>query len=212
MKTTKDLSSIVFIDLETIPSPEKPPLSEVKVPANYSKSEAIAKYQEEHQEEEWRKQSLDPVEGRILCICAAVNNEEPVVFTGSEDHILRAFEDWFTELPSVVSVVAHNGKSFDYRFLFLRSLKFGRRYLINLFNGQRRDILEDTMLMLDGTGWKTMVSLDRAARLIGIEGKGGIKGSDVFGMWQRDEIQAIVDYCKNDVKTLRRVYYALKGE
>jgi predicted PolB exonuclease-like 3'-5' exonuclease len=208
---TKDLSTIVFLDTETIPGATKPELSEVKVPANYTKPETILKYQQDNLDDAWRKQSLDPIEGRILCISACAGDNDPVVFEGSEENMLGEFEEWLIRQPSITNIVAHNGKDFDFRWLFLRSLKHGRRYLVNLFNGSRKDILTDTMLMLDGTGWKTMVSLDRACKLIGVPVKTIMHGNEVFDYWQRDELDLIFKYCAEDVVKLRSLYYALKG-
>ncbi|HST01304.1 MAG TPA: 3'-5' exonuclease, partial [Usitatibacter sp.] len=41
--------------------------------------------------------------------------------------------------------------------------------------------------------------LDEMAQLCGFPGKLGMEGSQVYGAWQRGEIEAIRNYCETDV-------------
>ena len=204
--------STIFLDIETIPSEEKPSLESIKAPANYKNEDTIKKYQEENQDKEWRKQSLNSLEGRILCVGVACNDGTPVVFTGTEENILAKLETYLIAQDSITKIVAHNGMTFDYPFLFHRALRYGKRYIINYFNGSKRDVLFDTMKMIAGTDYRRMISLDNACKLIGVQGKGDIDGSMVCDYWLDGREKEIYEYCKEDVSALRKLYYALTND
>ena len=61
----------------------------------------------------------------------------------------------------------------------------------------------DTMLKWDA---KKSISMDKLARVLGIEGKGDIDGSMVWDMYKRGEYQQIADYCADDVNIVQSIY------
>lgn len=202
-------SHTVFIDIETMYSKDKPKQEDVPVPKTYKKEESIRQYQEEHLEEYWFKTALDPVEGRIFCIGIGIDNEEVEVLHGIHEHkTLKMLSDKLDEI-GYYRIVAHNGMDFDYPFIFLRAVKYGFLDLIKVFTD--KNMLEDTMRMLDGTAWKKMISLDRACKLIGIDGKEGMDGSMVPKYILEGKGDQVLSYCAKDVEKLRKIYLALGG-
>ena len=199
----------IFLDIETRPSAEKPSLEEITPPANYTKEETILKYKIENQDLVWRKTALSSLDGGIFCIGLAVDDEEPfTLYNENEELMLNELAD-FLKLYDYYNVVAHNGLKFDYLFIFHKALKYNIKYLIKIFNGSMKN-LEDTMKMLDGTGYNTMVSLDKACKLLGIEGKGDISGKDVHDFILAGKFDEIRDYCKSDVTKVRILYNRMK--
>lgn len=209
---TQSKFNTIFLDIETQASEAKPDVSEVKVPASYKKPESILAYQEEHLEEYWMKTALDPFEGRIYCVGITHDNLEDIVSLhgDTEKDTLLLVKEYLERFP-FGKIVAHNGNEFDFRWLFLRSIKHGLKDLALAFSGKSTYELVDTMRMADGSAWKTMASLDKLCKLIGIEGKGDINGSMVPQMILQGKGKEVQEYCKDDIYKLRKVYLALGG-
>ncbi len=101
-------------------------------------------------------------------------------------------------------VVTWNGRGFDLPVLALRALRFGldfRWYYRG--EGYRYRFSEDGHLDLCDVfadhGAARMISLDGAARTIGLPGKDGVDGSQVEGLFQGGQIEALRHYCLSDV-------------
>ena len=199
----------VFLDIETYYSEDKVKLEDVKVPANYKKEEIIQKYKEDNLDKAWMKTALDPLQGRIYCVGVAVNDGEVNVLHGkNEKDTLEMLENYLSEL-SYFKVVAHNGNDFDYPFLFFRAIKHGNVSIRNTFSGKDGTQLLDSMRIADGTSWKTMKSLDKLCKLIGIKGKGDITGDMVPKLILEGRGEEVIPYCGEDIANLRKVYLAL---
>ena len=69
-------------------------------------------------------------------------------------------------------------------------------------------IFFDTM-----TKWNAQkrISMDKLARILGLQGKSDIDGSKVWDMYKRGEHQAIADYCADDVRIVREIYKRMIG-
>jgi len=101
-------------------------------------------------------------------------------------------------------VVTWNGRGFDLPVLALRALRFGldfRWYYKG--EGYRYRFTEEGHIdlcdVLSDYGATRMTSLDGAARLIGLPGKDGVDGSQVEGLFQAGQIEALRHYCLSDV-------------
>src|SRR5262249_23107545 len=101
-------------------------------------------------------------------------------------------------------VVTWNGRSFDLPVLALRALRFGldfRWYYRG--EGYRYRFTEEGHLdlcdVISDHGAARMTSLDGAARTIGLPGKGGVDGSQVEGLYNAGQIDALRRYCLADV-------------
>jgi predicted PolB exonuclease-like 3'-5' exonuclease len=101
-------------------------------------------------------------------------------------------------------VVTWNGRGFDLPVLALRALRFGldfRWYYRG--EGYRYRFTEEGHLdladVISDHGAARMTSLDGAARTIGLPGKGDVDGSQVEGLFNAGQIDALRRYCLADV-------------
>jgi len=101
-------------------------------------------------------------------------------------------------------LVTWNGRSFDLPVLTLRALRHGvafpwyyqdREYRDRYVTDKHIDLCD----FLAGHGAARMTSLDGAARLIGLPGKGGVDGSQVEALYRAGQIEALRQYCLSDV-------------
>ena len=101
-------------------------------------------------------------------------------------------------------VVTWNGRGFDLPVLALRALRFGldfRWYYRG--EGYRYRFTEEGHLdlcdVISDHGAAKMTSLDGAARVIGLPGKDGVDGSQVEGLYNAGQLDALRRYCLADV-------------
>ncbi len=115
---------------------------------------------------------------------------------------LKAFSEFMsTRTPTLVT---WNGRGFDLPVLVLRSLRHGvsmpwyyqRRDVRYRFSDEGHLDLADA---LSDRGATKMLSLDNAARLIGLPGKMGLDGSQVEGLHLAGKLEEIRHYCLTDV-------------
>jgi predicted PolB exonuclease-like 3'-5' exonuclease len=120
----------------------------------------------------------------------------------SEAEMMADFGDFVSRVKPLL--VTWNGRSFDLPVLALRALRHGVDfgwYYRGL--GYRYRFSEDGHLDLGDViadfGAARMTSLDGAARLIGLPGKLGVDGSQVEGLFQAGQMDALRRYCLSDV-------------
>jgi len=119
-----------------------------------------------------------------------------------EAEMMTDFADFMTKWrPHLVS---WNGRSFDLPVLALRALRYGLPFgWYYRGEGYRYRYTEEGHLdlcdVLSDHGAARMTSLDGAARLIGLPGKDGVDGSQVEGLYQGGQIEALRRYCLADV-------------
>jgi hypothetical protein len=101
-------------------------------------------------------------------------------------------------------LVTWNGRGFDLPVLALRALRHGlsfpwyyqgKDYRYRYSPEGHLDLCD----FLSDHGAARMTSLDGAARLIGLAGKDGVDGSQVEGLYQAGQIEALRHYCLSDV-------------
>jgi predicted PolB exonuclease-like 3'-5' exonuclease len=119
-----------------------------------------------------------------------------------EERMMADFADFMEKWRP--HVVTWNGRGFDLPVLALRALRFGldfRWYYKG--EGYRYRFTEEGHIdlcdVLSDYGATRMTSLDGAARLIGLPGKDGVDGSQVEGLFQAGQIEALRHYCLSDV-------------
>lgn len=164
---------------------------------------------------EWRKTSFDGSQGRLLMIGMAIDDSPPVVFhSDSEAETLADF--YQTVLASYnptrdvrPTFVGHNVIQFDLRFLLHRSIILGiKPPLIIPFDASPwDDSVYDTMTRWAGKG--SRIKLDDLAKALGVEGKGEIDGSMVYDLYAAGEIEKLIEYCADDVRMTREVYWRM---
>ena len=112
-------------------------------------------------------------------------------------------------------LVTWNGRSFDLPVLALRALRHGVHFgWYYRGGGYRYRFSEEGHLDLGDViadfGAARMTSLDGAAKLIGLPGKVGVDGSQVEGLFEAGEMDALRRYCLSDVAQTAFVYLRYK--
>jgi 3'-5' exonuclease len=134
-------------------------------------------------------------------------------------------------LPIIITakkLVAHNGKLFDFPFLFRRLLINGLAVpdVLNMIGKKPWDLsLEDTKEMWKHMSYKDSASLDTIAWCLGLPSpKTDIDGSHIKELYYLEQKEGVLifdndeplfkrigAYCEGDVITLANVYQKLKG-
>lgn len=131
-------------------------------------------------------------------------------FSDNEPKILGDFWEMMrTFRPCLDRIVGHNIYNFDLRFIYKRSVICGVRPSINLNFARYRDQpIYDTMCEWEKWNLRDTISLDRLARVLGLESPktDECNGSRIAELFALGEHKTIRDYCLRDVITTRRIY------
>jgi len=218
------MNTIIFLDIETIPTQRQDVrdyiASTVTHPGNIKKAESIAAWNENEKpaavEEAVGKTSFDGAFGQVVCIGFDLsdNGEPATVFGLDEAALLRNFNNALAEIldPSdmfTTTIVGHNVSAFDLRFLVQRYMVNGiRPHPVIARAAQAKpwesDKVYDTMIQFAGVG--NRISLDKLCMALGLPGKDGVTGADVWPMVQAGKLQEVADYCASDVRKTRAVF------
>lgn len=172
---------------------------------------------------EHQRTALSGDTGRLLCIgfTDEGSGRQPVkgvlgwdrergCFTGDEAEVLRGFWEMMrTFRPCVDRIVGHNIYNFDLPFIYKRSVVCGVRPSIELnFARYRNQPIYDTMCEWEKWNLRYAISLDRLARVLGLESPktNECDGSRIAELFALGEHKTIRDYCLKDVITTRRIY------
>lgn len=204
----------IFLDIETLP------------PDKASPAIGVCEEAGKCSEEEFRRLALDGDFGRVLTIGLIAEHDGEVTHRGllgrerqtmmfhlDEARTLRGF--WKILRGFNVSrdvVVGHNLFDFDLPFLYKRSVIQRVRPSVELsFARYRSQPIYDTMHQWNKWSPRKFVSLDRLAKVLGLESsKGqGIDGSRVYDKFCAGCHAEIADYCMRDVELVRRIYYRM---
>lgn len=200
-------------------------LAEVKAPSNYKDEVKIAEYinnatkallngEEAEIDSKVAETSFDGSFGQILCICWAWGDSEIITsacandltLSGERDVLKTFFDDVYTMAGRRYQVVGHNVAAFDLRFMKQRSIVHGLRPPISMpFDAKPWDeVIYDTMVQWGGL--KAGGSMDKLCMALGLPGKDGITGADVWPMARAGKFKEIADYCRSDVERTRAIH------
>lgn len=209
----------ITLDIETIPSQEgwvyDYVAADVRPPGQMKKAETIAAwYESEHAnavQDALAKTSFDGAMCHIICIGAQIDDSEPVTFYADhhlkERDMLTAFYQFIHGLGDYAhQFIGHNAVQFDMKLIRHRGIILGVNpppVLARLDNDKWGDKIYDTMLRWDA---KNFISLDKLCLALGIPGKNGFSGKDIYKAWQEGRHEQIQDYCKDDVRKTRAVF------
>jgi len=213
----------IFLDIETIPGPVPPDLSDIPVPGSMKKEETIAKWRTETAPDlltqAWAKESLESLKGRV-CAVGFASGDDPVecVINGREDGesgLLAVFESKLKSIVGrdsfpVVNWVGFNIKEFDLKWIRHRAYKYGLKLLKALcpwekYSKQVIDLRE----ILD-SGYQAKGTFDQYCKWLGLSGKPeGMDGSKIWSLWNKKDFEAIRQYCMNDVENVRALYHKI---
>lgn len=133
----------------------------------------------------------------------------------SRDHERRLLQDWFTTLEELYRptdmprFIGHNIIGFDLPFLWKRAMILGVKpppMIPRNPSKYRSDSAVDTMLLWDQEQ-RAGGSMDRICRLMGLEGKGDMDGSQVWPEVQAGNIAKVATYCQTLTGERTRAMY-----
>lgn len=219
-----DLRSILFLDIETVPSY---PTFEDLSPETQALWEEKSRYNRERSgqgpEESYQSAGIYAEFGKVICIGLGyfdVKEEGSEFrlssFCGSDEKVL--LENFARLLRSRAGkrfqrLCAHNGKEFDFPYLCRRMLINGIDLPDQLDIAGRKpwEVQHlDTMELWKFGDHKHYTSLKLLASVFGIPTpKDDISGSDVRRVYYEErDLERIDRYCRKDVVTLARIYCA----
>lgn len=202
----------IYLDIETIPGPTRLDPASIAAPANYKDPEKIRAYQEAAALEEWKKQALHPLRGRLWILGFAVEDGPVKVLVGEDDgkdSLPRLDSIAHQALPGIVTWIGHNLVEFDLPWIQVRAIKFHMPALARAINLDRYHGNHfDTMQRLGA--WSSKWSLDEACLYFGVGLPFG-SGADVFQQWREGDIEAAAQHCQNDVERVRRLHRLIRN-
>jgi len=223
----ENISKILFLDIETVPaypSFEKAP----EVYQNLWKKKAVyLRKDEESDAEIYGRAGIYAEFGKIVCISSGVIHYEhgeqhlriKSFYGDDEKKLLLEFAEMLDKhfFHEDSRLCAHNGKEFDFPYLCRRMLVNNIEIpkALNLRGKKPWEIQHiDTMELWKFGDYKNFTSLETLAYLFGIPSpKEDIDGSMVKVVyWQEKNIERIVKYCQNDVKTLTNLYLKMTSQ
>lgn len=117
------------------------------------------------------------------------------------------------------TLVSWNGTGFDLPVLHYRALKYGidasiywevgnkdQNFKWNNYISRYHHRHIDVMDLLSGFQARSAAPLDAISVMLGLPGKMGLKGDQVFSMYNEGNLKAIRDYCEIDVINTYLVY------
>ena len=215
------MSNELFFDIETIPCQAPDSLAEFRAavtpPGTYKKQDSIDVWLHDNRDAEgekaWLNTSFDGGLGQICVIGWALDDEEPcayVVDDLSPESEIQALEDFFcavTDAGAGLRFVGHNVIDFDLPFIWKRAMVLGVKPPRHFPRNPRPwgESVADTMLLWDQSQ-RAGGSMERLCKLLGIPGKGGMDGSQVWPMVRDGRIDEVGAYCAGDVSRTRAMY------
>jgi hypothetical protein len=163
------------------------------------------------------KTSFDGAQGQVAVIGFAVD-EQPAIALKVADLTQKAEAEMLAEFfhairdlfsPALMRnpiFVGHNLAGFDLPFIYKRAVILGIKPppFIPFGAAPWSDHIFDTMVRWDS---RNNISLDKLCKALGIQGKTeGLCGADVWPLIQQGQIQAVADYCVDDVDAARNAY------
>jgi 3'-5' exonuclease len=217
---------LVFVDIETLAAGPAINPDTLTPPGNLKKKETIEEWYAFsapiQADKEYRKRSLDSMQGLIICIGVGIGDIEPTYFAteiADEEHekeIVGKFSDYlFNSLRSEfasIKFIGHNFRAFDALWLKRKCWKYNFNWLCQSINTSKYSgNVDDTMEIWSCDNYQEKAKLTDIAKFLGLGEKlDGIDGSMVHDLFHAGEFQTIWDYCCQDVVLTRTVYNRLK--
>lgn len=204
----------LYVDIETLPDMSNDAIEKAKeglsAPSNYKDQDKIDAYIDAKAQEAVSKTSFDGLSGHICTISWAINDQAPISVHVSElSQEADKLGEFFTSLPQYKSLtwVGHNIVEFDIPFLLKRS--FVLNVKLPSISAYPRNPKPWDKKVFDTMNVFGRVSLDKAERAIGLEGKSGLSGKDVYPNWCMGNHDLIEQYCRDDVRRTRNIHKRL---
>jgi hypothetical protein len=166
---------------------------------------------------------LPPPQQRVVAISVVLRTRDGLkIFSlgdeqAHERELVQRFFDGIERFTP--TLVSWNGSGFDLPVLQYRALRHGvnaqrywelgdsdREFRYNNYLSRYHWRHIDLMDVLSGYGASARASLELAAQLVGLPGKLGIGGAQVWPAYLRGELGAIRDYCETDALNTYLIY------
>jgi hypothetical protein len=161
-------------------------------------------------EQQWLKTSFDGAYGQICCICVDIDGEQ-LTFSDVDEYYLLA-EFWHSINSKLNgrhgTYIAHNAK-FDLPFLYHRSVITKIPPEPSFKPHARHGSVGVFCTMEAWAGFGGKIGLDRLAKALGVAGKTGMSGADVWPAYKNGEHKKIAEYCADDVRITKEIYNRL---
>ena len=208
-------NNTIIIDLETMPS-TSPTIKEeilagLKPPGNISKAETIQKWWIDKApsiaKEQYLKTSCNPMYGNIISIAYAFNDKpvEGIIrhIDESEKGLLEIFYEVLLDSNTDYLQWVSYPIRFDLPFLLKRSIINNVRPPVGIPDERSKSAF---CPMNWWHGWHEYGTLNNLCKALGIPGKDGMTGADVWPAIQAGEYEKVLAYNKSDVEMLRQVF------
>ena len=222
------MPKVLFFDLETVGDSRAADLidkQKIKVPGNYKDISAIAKKRDEEYCKMLGSLALYPRFAQIVCIVARPINEygedeaeEERVFVGDEKKILEEFCEYVREKDRYI-LCTFNGRKYDLRVLRARCCLHRIEWPYPAIYRQSKYSLSphyDLYLALTSygedlapSGMNTLESF--YAYYIGDDLTNPCAGNKIAQLWERGNIDEIVEHCRVDVRMLEKLYLRISN-
>lgn len=208
----------VHIDIEAVPptymsGEERLGYAYKRMPAEHRRDAVqAALWLRQNAEEAWTWGATDPLVCEPICVAVATDDGEPTVLAGRT--MLDQLDKWLKANCTAKPVfVGHSLRAYDLPALAINAHRVGladlANYLTKILDYRfSKEVVELNTLWpgFDRTPTATM------ARVLGIPGKVGLSGAEVWPAYQRGEHQRIADYCAGDVVMQREIWKRLMGK
>lgn len=169
-------------------------------------------------EDEIASLSLDGTWGQIVCVAWAISDgpiqhiEVGELSLGSEREMLdELFGQWRSQVGKSTYgtrpvVVGHNVIAFDIPYLWRRGVIHGVRPPLWLPRNPKpwAETVFDTMTQWAGD--RGRISMDDLCVALGLPGKDGMTGKDVWPAVQAGKLDEVVSYCRADIERTRAIH------
>ena len=228
MKILRDinLSRVLFIDIETVPSTADFSDLPEDIAGLWDKKSNYFRKEGEGPADVFNRAGIYAEFGKIICISAgflrgsadSMSIRIKSFFGDNEKEILEDFSvllNNFTEGKDAL-LCAHNGKEFDFPYIARRMLINDLRIPLILDNAGKKPWeigLLDTMELWKFGDFKSFTSLNLLTRLFGIPTpKDDIDGSMVSQVyWKDKDLERIARYCEKDVVAMIQLFLRFRG-
>jgi predicted PolB exonuclease-like 3'-5' exonuclease len=213
------MNTLVF-DIETVPDVE---LGRRLYGLDGLNDAQVAQAMFAKQRQQRQNDFLPPPQQRIVAISVVLRTRDGLkIFSlgdveSQERELVQRFFDGLERYTPVL--VSWNGSGFDLPVLTYRALRHGvnahrywelgesdRDFRYNNYVSRYHWRHIDVMDVLSGYGATGRASLELAAQLVGLPGKLGLGGAQVWPAYRRGDLAAIRDYCETDVLNTYLIY------
>jgi len=225
MLQSLDLLKILFIDIETVPQAAAfDELSLESAQLWTHKSQFIRTEMAQSPEELYHRAGIYAEFGKIICISTGYltfeNNQYEMhlkSFSGIDEKLLLMdFKEMMNKISNRWYLCAHNGREFDFPYISRRMIihEIALPGIFDIRNKWKNEIrLLDTLELWKFGDYKHYTSLELLAHVLQIPSpKSDLNGSMIYDTFYKEkDLDRIVRYCENDVKTLAKVFARLQG-